>query len=368
MKKILTFIISLLLLQDMYAQTLVGKWKINFLLDNNYPPDEYVLLPTKPDTLGYEFGSILILKPDGTFNSYSIPGCGQDRFPPSTYGKYTIIDENYINFFLEKKYKEHETLINKDFGKYYYYQKDDGFRFIKSSGNLERDKHVVYYRDLLSTKDKEIKEYENVLDWKQTKIKDEKEVVSFCLAENQIENFEILYSQPVERYRQTIFLIKVGNDFRYVIYDRDYNLVALYDDYQINKIIKLISDIDKDKNLKTKTLKETYIPQRTSSENNTITVYQKKNQVCKAVYNQNFIQGGGWFTTIYFENKETIYVKFEEKSIHNQEERSSIIGCYILDINKNKIITKTIKSETGEIHFPSDYYQRAMDDIKKQLK
>jgi len=37
MKKILTFTVSLLLLQSVFAQELVGKWNINSLIDNNYP-------------------------------------------------------------------------------------------------------------------------------------------------------------------------------------------------------------------------------------------------------------------------------------------------------------------------------------------
>lgn len=362
---LLLLLLSFLVPQNIQAQSLVGKWNINSLIDNDYPPEEYVLLPTKNDANGYEFGLILILKSDGTFKSYRIPGCGQDRFPPSTYGKYAIIDENYISFFLERMYEKYETLINKDLGKYYYYRKGDSYHLLKSNGNLERDKQVVYYRDLLTAKDKEINEYENVLDWKQTKIKDEKEVVSFCLAENRIENFEILFSKHVQRYGQ-IFLIKVGNDFRYVIFDKDYDRVALYDDYQIKKTNKLISEIDNDKKLKSKKLKETYIQGKSSSENNTIIVYQKKKQIKKAVYNQ-YVKGGGWVTTIYFENEKPIYVEYEEKSIYNEKESLSK-GWYILDIKRNKIITKTIKRELREIHFPSGDLQRALDEIKKQLK
>jgi hypothetical protein len=342
MKKILTFGISLLFLHNIQAQKLVGKWEISSLIDNDYPPEEYILIPLKSNRKG---GQDLILNKDGTFTSYRNPGCGQDRFPPSTSGKYTIIDENYISFFLERTFAEHETLINKDLGRYYYYPKNDGFNFIKSTGTLDHDKQIVYYRDLLSLKDKEIKQYENVLNWKQTTIKEEKEAVSFCLAENQIQNFEILYSKPVERYRQTIFLIKVGDEFRYVIYDKEYDRVALYDDYQINKINTLISDIDSDKKLKTKILKETYIPSRTSSEHNTITVYQKKEKIRKVVYNQYFVQGGGWFTTIYFENDEPIYVEFEEKTMYNQQELSSKIGCYIFDIKKFASTFKTTQSK-----------------------
>ena len=256
MKKILTLIISLLLLQNIFAQNLVGKWNINFLIDNNYPPEEYIIYPTKPDKYGIEFGLILILKPDGTFYSYRNPGCGQDRFPPSTYGKYTIIDNNYISFFLEKRNEEQETLINEDLGEYFYSQKDDGFRFIKSSGNSERDKQTAYFRDLLDEKNNEINKYEdNALNWKYTQLKDEKEAVTFCLAENQIENVGILYSRYVEGYNRTIFLIKVESNFKFIVLEKDFygqgrNRIALYDDYIVKKIDKLVTEINNEKKMK----------------------------------------------------------------------------------------------------------------------
>lgn len=366
MTKVFTVTITLLLIQTVFAQNLVGKWNSNAIMGNAYSPEEYVLQLI--DAERYEFGIILNLKPDGTFHSYRIPGCGQDRFPPSSSGKYTIIDENYIHFFLEKRNEINETSINQDLDNYYYYEKEDGFKLLKSSGNLERDKQIVYYKDLLSAKDTEIKAYANILDWKSTKLTEEKDVVSFCLGEAGITNFEILFEQPVVRYRQIIFLVKVNDEFRYVIYDKEYNQVALFDDTQINKINALISTIDSNKKLKIKVLKETFIPQRTSSDRNTITVFQKKKKIQKVAYNQYFAQGGGWFTTTYFENEIPVYVAFEQKSVYNEEERSSISGYYVSDSTKNKIVTKIIKSETGDLYYPSEYVKRAMDDIKNQMK
>lgn len=366
MKKLFTVAVALLVFQTVVAQNLVGKWNSNSIMGNAYSPEEYVLQPI--DAQRNEFGIILNLKPDGTFHSYRIPGCGQDRFPPSSSGKYTIIEENYIHFFLEKRKEINETSINQDLGNYYYYKKEDGFKLLKSSGNLERDKQIVYYKDLLSAKDTEIKAYANILDWKSTKLTEENDVVSFCLSEAGITNFEILFDQPVVNYLQIIFLVKVANDFRYVIYNKEYNQVALFDDKEINKINALISNIDSNKKLKIKVLKETFILQRTSSDHNTITVFQKKKKIQKAAYNQYFAQGGGWFTTIYFENETPVYVAFEQKSVYNEEIRSAIRGYYVLDSTKNKIVTKIIKSETGDLYYPSEYIKRAMDDIKNQLK
>lgn len=379
MKKILTFTISLLLLQNVIAQDLVGKWNINSLIDNNNPPEEYILNPTKPDEHGIEFGLILILKSDGTFHSYRIPGCGQDRFPPSTSGKYTIIDENYISFFLEKRNEEQETLINEYLGKLYYSKKDDGFRFLKSSGNIERDKQIAYFRDLLYEKNSEINKYEdNALNWKFTEIKDEKEAVAFYMSENQIQNFEILYSRRAEGYNRNIILIKIDSDFRYVIfengfYGQDRNRIALYDDSTIKEIDKLVAKIDNDRNLKTKTIKNNNEPKQNLNNNSdiTLTLYQKKKKLHKAVYDQytsySNINGNVNNITIYYQDEEPIYIEYLIRHISNQQEPESIIGFYILDFKNQKIITKPIKNYR-KTTYPSGLLNKAMDEIKKQIK
>lgn len=364
MKRIPVFIIALLLLQNIYAQSLTGKWTISSLIDTGDYLDAYVLLPTQPQV--YDYGHILILNPDGTFRSHRVPGCGQDRYPPSTYGKYTVLDNNYIRFFLEKKHEQEEIIYNKDLGSYYYYPQAGGFGLLKSSGNLERDKQVVYYRDLLTTKDKEIKAYEHILNWEPTKIKDVQEAVSGYLTAAGMKNFEILYAQPVTKYDQTIFLIKTGNSLRYVIYDKTYNRIALYDDTRINSINRLTADIDGNNQLKTRPLKLIHMTPGIPAENQSIIVYESKKNIQKAVYNQNFIQGGGWYTTIYFENGLPVYVTYEERTASEGTERSSKIGCYLLDTEQRKIITKTIRSEQGSIHFPDLYYKQAMDNINQQ--
>ncbi len=365
MKKILTFTISLLLFHNFYPQTIVGKWNINFLIGSNYPPEEYELLPI---TGNREFGHLLNIDPDGKFYNRRIPGCGQDRNPPSFFGTYKIIDENYISFFVEKGHEEQETLINKDWGKYYYYKKGNGYNFIKSNGNLERDKQVVYYRNLLTAKDKEIASYQNLYGWIQTKSADEKEAVISCLAENQIKNFEILYSKPVENRWQTIYLIKINNEFRYIIFDKEYKRVILYDDYQIQKTDKLILEIDADKKLKTKIIKEKYNPETSSSSRNTITIYQKKDKIYKAVYNQYSSDNEGDFTVIYFEDEKPVYVEYQTKYFFGKREVLSKIGSYILDLKEHKILTKKMFSEQREIYFPTEYYERVIEEINNKLK
>src|SRR5690554_1853710 len=380
MKKILTFTISLLLLQNIFAQDLVGKWNINSLIDNSYPPEEYILHPTKPDKNGIVFGLRLILKSDGTFHSFRIPGCGQDRFPPSTFGKYTIIDENYISFFLEKRKGEYETLINQDLGKYYYSHKNGKFKFLKSKGNIERDKQTAYFRDLLYEKNSEINKYEdNALNWKYTGIKDEKEAASFCLLENQIENGEILYSRRVEGYNRTIILIQVESNFRFVVYEKGYsgqgrNRIALYDDSKIKETDKLVAEIKNDKNLKIKTIKNSNESKQNLNNNSdiTLTLYQKKKKLHKAVYNKNTSysdkNGNVNNIAIYYQGEEPIYVEYLTKHISNQQERESITGFYILDFKNHKFITKPMKKDNGKNDYPSGLLNETMDKIKKHQK
>ena len=365
MKKIILFLL-LLSLKSGYAQHLIGNWNISSILSNT-SVEEFTLFPVQNH---YKYGSKLTLNADGAFVSYQTPGCGLDKFPPSVSGKYTIIDENYINFFLEKMDEEQTVIINKDLGTYYYYKKDDGFVLSKSKGNLIQDKLVVNYRDLLSSKENEIKEYNNLLEWKPTLFTTEDAVVSNCLLANKIKNFEILYGQPVKYHRQKIYLIQVDNAYRYVLYDLANNQVALFDDSKISEINALVFKIDTDKKLKTKILKETLIPDRTTSENNTLTAFLKNRKIQKVVYNQYFAHGGGWFTTIYFDNERPVYVEFVQKVMYGSEERFSKLGCYIITGSENskKVITKKYQMDTGELHFPKAHFERALRDVNAQLK
>ena len=138
----------------------------------------------------------------------------------------------------------------------------------------------------------------------------------------------------------------------------------MYDNTQISRIDDLVESIINNKKLKIKTIKEIYSPQTSSSKNNVIVIYQKKGKNHKVVYNQNFKQGGGWFTTIYFENDKPIYVEYEQQTFQDPKERSSKIGCYLLDLAQHKIVTKTIKSETGTIYYPSGFVNRVLEQLK----
>ena len=362
MKQYFIAALAILFFQNHKAQSLVGSWNTNALIGSEYQPEEYEIRPAAEN--GSVHGLLLTLNTDGTFNNRRIPGCGQDRNPPSFYGIYEIIDENYIQFKIEKSFNSSSQLPNQDLGTYYYYQKSNGFNLRKSTGSLEDDKQMVHFHSMLIGKDKEIKSYDTLLDWKKTKGTTDDEIVAHLLVENQIQNFEILYSKPVERYRQIIYLIRVDSAYRYVILDKEYNRVALYDDTEIIRFDDLVYKINNDKKLKSKTIQEIFNPQTSTSKNNVIVIYQKKGGTYKVVYNQNFIQDGGWFTTIYFENHEPIYVEYEQQTFINQKILSSKIGCYLLDLAHNKIVTKTLKSETGTIYYPSGFVSRVLEKIE----
>lgn len=376
MKYSFFIILLLLFIESLQAQAPVGKWNINSLIGDNYSADEYVLLPVK----NQEFGHILILNPDGTFRCYRIPGCGQDRYPPSTYGNYTIIDKNYISFLVTKKNEQFETLVNQELGKYYYFQKDGGFTLLKSTGNIEQDKQISYFRDLLYQENNEINKYEdNALNWKYTEIVDEKEAVLFCLEENQTDNAEILYSKYAEGYNRTIILIKVDNEFRYIVFEKDYhrkgrNRIALYDNYLIKKTDKLITEINNDRNLKKKIISDNNEPKQNIVSNSDIrlTLYYKKNKLQKGIYDQytsySTTNGNVNNITIYFQNEEPIYIEYITKHITNQKERESITGFYILDFKNHKFMTKLIKKENGKNSYPGGLVNKVIDEIKKQPK
>lgn len=365
MKHLFPGILFLIALNSVHTQNLIGNWNISSILYYN-SSDEYILNPVRKYP---NYGVKLNLNADGTFISYRTPGCGLDRFPPSVSGKYEIIDDHYIRFFIEKKVEEQVDIVNKDLGAFYYYKKEDGFVLLKSSGNLIQDKLLVNYRDVLISKEIEINEYHNVLDWKSTTFTTEDAVISNFLRANAMEDFEILYSQPVKYHRQKIYLIQGDNTCRYVLYDLASNQVALFDDSKITEINALVCRIDSDKKLKSKILKETLIPNRTTSDHNTLTAFLKNKKIQKVAYNQYFVNGGGWFTTIYFENERPIYVEFVQKVMYDTNERTSKMGYYLIaGSENNKVITRKIQMEAGELTFPKTHYERALRDVNTQLK
>lgn len=353
---------------------LQGSWRINELITDK-STKEYNLFPQNPEERNY--GNNITLKTDQTFmSSYSAP-CGNDCFT-TTAGKYKIIDENYICFFLDEITQNGEcfgeTKPNEDFGLYYFYKTEDGsFNLLKSSGSLEQDKQNRIYRDLIIEKNNEIKQftYSNLLfDWKQTNLTDENDIIAFCMNENQIKDYEVLYSYKVDKRDKTTVLLKANNNFLFVVYGIGNKSVGLYNDSKIKEKDNLVSKIENNKKLKNKTFKETYNQKTSSSDNNTITIYQRKDEIQKILLKEYYSNGGTAITTFYLQNEEPIYIVGEKNILYNQNIQTSKTGFYISDWKTDKIIVKEIQKNAGEVDFYRivEKYKRVKEDVNKQLK
>lgn len=373
-KQMLLIVLLLLYIQKLAAQELVGKWDINILIDNQYPPEEYILSPK--DNKPRRYGHVLLLNAEGTFQSYRIPGCGQDRHPPTTTGKYTIIDQHYISFFLEKRIEEKETVINQDLGKFYYFQKDSTIRFIKSNGNLEADQQIVHYRELLLDKNNEIDNYENMmLDWKYTTNNNNIEVLKYFLNESNISNATVLYSKTMQSGTRTLSLIKLEDSLRFVVFEKEFHSVgqhriALYNDDIIQKTDEYVTQSDHDKKLKISTQTQHYLPNQNMMDNadKTVKIYKKNKITHKVIYDQytpyNKENGNLNKVTIYFQDQQPIYIEYVTKHIRKSDSKESISGFYIVDFNKEKYISKTIKKDNGKYTYPSGLINKVLEEIK----
>lgn len=331
-----------------------GKWRISTLIANS-ETKEYLLISQSPNR--YEnYGNNISINPDQTFISSYSAECGNDCFT-TTKGKYKIIDENYICFYLEEIIKRGEcsgnSIPNKDLGVYYYYKTENGFRLVRSSGNLEQDKKNVNYYNLIVAKKKEIEEFyyrdgqnQLIYNWKQTKLKDEKEVVAFCMTENEIKEYEILTSYNDDPTLK-IILVKINNQFRYVLYDSWGNpMVSLYNDSNIKKIDGLVKGIDNDVSI-IKTVKRITNPKNTS-ESKVITIFKKDGEINKVIYAGYYKYGqkiSVSITTIYLQNSTPILVVYLVSP--DQEKEVSETGLYALDWQNNKVANIIIKHENG---------------------
>jgi len=354
---------------------LQGKWRINHLIINS-EIKEYGLSPQNPDIFK-NYGNNVSLNTNLTFVSdYSAP-CGNDCFT-TTKGKYKIIDENYICFYLEEITRRGDcsenSQPNKDLGLFYYYKNNNNFNLIKSYGTLERDKKNVEYGDLIVAKYKDLNNSDYIsnsylLSWKQTNLNDINEIVAFCMAENQIKDYKFLYYKNTDEYRSSfVALVKINDEFHYILYDGGNKQVSLYDDSQINKIAKLVNEIDKIKSLKSISFKEAYDPKTSSSNKNTITVYKKKNEIYKVLQVKYFQNSESTYcTTIYFQNLKPFYIEYQRVDINN---KISKMGFYVLDWEKSKVVNKSIIQEAGQIdtsiYREKQNINKILDEVKKQ--
>lgn len=360
---------------------LQGWWRTNSLI-TSAETKEYSLIPKNPD--GDNYGNNISLNADQTFVSGYSADCGNDCFT-TTKGKYKIIDKNYICFYLESISRSGDcsgnSQPNQDLGLYYYYKKDNNFYLSRSSGNLEQDQKNVHYRDLIIVKRQEVEKfYKNwsganyfMFNWKLIGLTDEKEIVAYCMAENQIKNYEMLYYDKGNMYcTKAMALVKVNGEFRYVIYDTwGKPMVCLYGDSNVLQIDKLVNQIDNDKSLESKSFKGKNIPKESSSVKKTITVLKKGSEIYKVVYEiypEDIEHIAVSTTTVYFQNSIPIYIEYQNAFVGKENNRIDNTGIYVLDWENNREAIKNI-SEGGmypTIKWIKPKINRIIEEIKNK--
>ena len=364
---------------DASITNLYGTWNTNELLLSNQTK-EYFLFPQSTDD--YNYGDHIRLNPDQTFSSFYTAECGNDCFTSSK-GKYKIIDRNYICFYLEKITQSGDCSGNTesdiDLGLYYYYKKDTMYNLLKSNGNLEQDKKSVYYRDLISAKRVEIEKFYKghgslnrfMFDWKRTNNTDETAVVAFCMAQNKIKNYELLYYDKGNRYSTVaIGLVKVNGKFCYVICDTWGDpIVCLYNDAEVQKINEFVDKVDTDKSLEVRSFKPKKMSGRTSFDKETIMVSKMGNEIYKVIY-ENYPKDTehiGVFTlTVYYRNSLPVYIDFQNEFIGSDTRSSSKTGLYILDWENNKVAVKITKGDGNYVSI--EWIKMKIDEIMNEIK
>lgn len=380
MKKLLLIIWTLILCSCSNSQTnypgfksvlhhpeiddLVGTWRINNLVLND-ETKEYILYPQNSDPYK-NYGNNITLKPDGTFESAYSAECGNDCFT-STFGKYKMIDENYICFFLEKITHtgdcSGESEPKKDLGKYYFYSGVNQIVFLKSTGDLEQDKMAAQNIYLVNSKSIEIAQYNGLLRWINTELSEE-ESIAFCLKENIIDEYEILYSRKVGHLNTIIFLIKSNDEYYYVLYKKEYknSKVALFDDSFAKQIDEKYKLIENDTSLKMTSYKQPYDNSVNQIDKNNAEVFKKGTEIKKVTFNQYFANGVSSETIYYFQNNIPFYVE----NNYDFDSYVSTTGFYISDWENIEGFSKIISNNgnSGDIYSIKSSYERLMKFIK----
>lgn len=285
----------------------------------NQKVDEYILYPQNLVDNRFSFGNNISINPNGTFSSaYSAP-CGNDCFTTST-GQYKMIDENYICFYLEKVTHSGEcsgnAAPNLDVGLYRIYQEENKIVLRKSNGDPQQDLKNLQYINMLTAKYNDLSSYFNLqslLKWSATKqLTVASEIAAFCMAQNQIKEYEILYDRSFPK--TNLILLKIENKFRYIMYEgelRDGIRVALLNDDFFENADNLVIQIDRDKSLKPITINDDYDYWRNPLSKNTLLVYKKKDQIQKIIYNIHNRENKYFKETFYFIDNQPIIIKIE---------------------------------------------------------
>lgn len=343
---------------------LTGSWRINNLITNS-ETKEYFLYPQNQDPY-QNYGNNITLKPDGVFISGYSAECGNDCFT-TTLGKYKRIDENYICFFLEKITQTGDCIgenePKKDLGKYYVYNGTNQKVLLKSTGDLEMDRKAAKNIWLVNSKSREISQYHGLLQWMDTELPEE-ESIAFCLKENGIDVYEVIYSRKNDYSNETIFLIQSANEYYYVLVKKKFNKsqVALFDDSFIREVDEQTAQIEKDTSLKVENYKQPYDKSVNPLVKNDAEVFKKGKEIKKVIFNQYFENGVSSSTIHYFENNKPFYA---ESNI-DFKNYVSVVGSYIVDWDNNEGFSKIISNpgNGGDISSLKLSYERFMKFIQ----
>ena len=341
-----------------------GTWEINPLIANK-EVREYILSPQNPKDR-FNYGNNISINPDGTLASaYSAP-CGNDCFT-STSGKFKMIDEHYMCFFLEMVSHNGDcsgySEPKEDLGVFRIYKEESKIKLIKSDGNPQNDKNNIQYIDMLIAKDQEISNCANIrnlLSWSNSeRLNGLNEIVDFCMVQNQIKDYEILYDKNFER--TNLILVKIQNKFRYIIYEaidsNNFN-VTLYNDDFFENAENLIDKIDNDKSLRKETINDEYESWRNSFSKNTIIIFKKKDEIQKIIYNL-YNRENKYF-------KETFYLKDNKpNSIKIETPNGEHVCFYVFDSgNMNGAVIKPTV-QNWSFSGVMQYYHQFMQVVEK---
>ncbi|WP_291148570.1 hypothetical protein [Flavobacterium sp. UBA7680] len=343
---------------------LQGNWGIDHLITGTDKKEYNLSLRKSNDRFFY--GNSISIKPDGTFVcSYSAP-CGNDCFTTST-GKYKMLDENYISFYLEKISKHGDcqgsSEPNVDLGLFRIYKENGNFKLRISDGNSENDKKNLEYIAVLDQKYQEISGLFGIkqcINWFETKsLYRIEDIASFCMEQNKIKDYEILYSKG---FQDTyLILVKIKNKYHYILFESDYanrKKAALFDNDFFEKADNLVSKIDGDKSLKKDTMEEARDYSRNPLSKNILVVYKKNGEIQKIIHHIYNREDKYYKETFYLSNNVPSIIKIEAPEKEN-------FAFYVCDFeNMDGAVMKPLSMNWSFSGIRQQYYQ-FMEDIKK---
>lgn len=211
---------------------LYGNWDIDNLIEQD-DKWEYYLYKGNEN----RFGNYLVLNTDNTFVSGYAAWCGNDCFT-KTFGKYKLIGNNHISFFLEKIEKSgdcgaKDSSPNQDKGLFFIYKDSTGIKLIKSDGKIKNDLRKVKYSALIDSinRNNHIPNL-HYLKWQKTNKTEIKEITFEFISRNpalKLDNATVLYSKRI-RQMFTIILLENNKKYYYLVYDHFYKNSAPYEE------------------------------------------------------------------------------------------------------------------------------------------